>query len=464
MEIRKKLGLQFILIVAILQLFSSIAIYFSFAEARQEEFFDRLESKATSVGQMLIDIDEIDTLLLRKIERNNPLSLPNERVIIFSHDNQMVFSNDERNDITLDGESIDEVRLNDIARSKIGAWEILGKFYKGENDRLVVFVAATDIYGMHKLARLRLILTLVFIAGLVFVYLAGRLFSGRAVRPIRRVIDQVGQIGTSNLHARVDGGTENDEIAQLADSFNNLLRKIEETFSIQKSFIANASHELNTPLTVITGQIEVVLLKARSNDEYKKSILNVLDDIRNLNHLSRRLLLLAQASSELTGISFMVLRIDDTLWQIRSEMKKRMADSVVNIQISSDLDDESYFQVRGNETLLKTALMNIIENGCKYSDDHTCLVSVSHVNGFLQISMSDHGKGIPTRELQLIFEPFYRSSITTNMKGHGIGLSLAEKVVKLHEGWITVTSTVGMGSDFIVTLPLINTSIMRTGL
>jgi len=454
MEIRTKISLQFTLIVAVIQLLLSIAIYISFAKARVDDLYDRFEAKAISVGQMLFDIEEIDTDLLKKIEKNNPLSLPDEKLIIYDRLGKVLFTNDEKHEITISPGLMATVRVNNRARSRVGDYELLGRLYTSGKNQVVVFVAAIDLYGFNKLANLKFILLFVFVVGLVIVYFAGRVFATRAVQPILKVMTQVDRIGVTNLHARLDEGNSKDEIARLSATFNKLLERLETSFKMQKSFIANASHELNTPLTVITGQMEVVLMKARTNEEYAATITKALSEIRNLNLLSKKLLLLAQASSELTGTNFALLRIDDLLWQVRTEITARYPVFLVKIDLEEDLDDESQLTVAGNELLLKTAIANIVENGCKYSEDHAVAVKLSWVEGNLIIHFTDHGIGIPESELDMVFQPFYRSMSAKNNEGHGIGLSLTEKILALHKGTISVTSRVGQGSDFTVRLPL----------
>ncbi len=131
MEIRKKLTYQFIAIVALILLVSFLEVYFSFSGTRREEFYDRLASKATMVAQMLIEIDEIDAELLKRIEKNNPLSLPNERIVIYDYLNNVVYSTDEDSALHITLELIDDVRLNDEIRVKQKPFEILGQFYTG---------------------------------------------------------------------------------------------------------------------------------------------------------------------------------------------------------------------------------------------------------------------------------------------------------------------------------------------
>lgn len=454
MEIRKKISIQFTVIVAVIQLLLYLAIYISFAKSREEDLYSKLEAKAKGVGQMLIDIVEIDAVLLEKIERNNPLSLPYEKIIIYNYQNKVLFSNDDHGEIAINPSLIDQARLNNRVRTRLGKYEVLGKFYTNPNERIVVFVAAIDTNGFKKLNALRWILGVIFIIGLVIVYFAGRIFAGRAVQPILKVMSQVDKITVSNLNARLDEGPSKDEIARLSATFNKLLERLETSFKMQKSFIANASHEMNTPLTVITGQLEVVLMKARTNEEYTETITRVLSEIRNLNLLSIKLLMLAQASTELTNTSFAFLRIDDLLWQVRTEIITRYPDFLIKIEMHQEIDDAADLTVFGNEVLLKTAIANIIENGCKYSDNHRVEVDLAKVSEDLALHFIDHGIGIPESEMQMIFQPFYRSKSAKNSEGHGIGLSIVEKVISLHKGKISVQSEVGKGSNFMIQLPL----------
>jgi signal transduction histidine kinase len=164
--------------------------------------------------------------------------------------------------------------------------------------------------------------------------------------------------------------------------------------------------------------------------------------------------MLAQASTELTGSSFSPIRIDDLLWQARTDLLTRFPDFSVNIEMHEEFDDAADLTISGNEMLLKTAMTNIIENGCKYSDNHCVGIDLTKIGETLVLHFTDNGIGISNKEMDMIFQPFYRSKSVKNQEGHGIGLSLVEKIITLHKGTISVTSEVGKGSDFMIRLPL----------
>lgn len=455
MNIRTKLTLRFIIITAIIILLGSVFIYIFSADYRQEDFYNRLESKANNTAKLLIEVDEVDIDLLRRLERDNPVSLANEKITIYNFRDSVLFTTDDRSVIHISKELINRIRLEEEVRYRQRDYEVIGFLFKGRYDRFVVIAAATDINGFKKLQNLRYILLIVFSVSIVLVSITGWLFAGKALQPIARVVNQVDEISITSLNLRVDEGNGQDEIAKLARTFNNMLSRLETSFMTQKQFIANASHELRTPLTAITGQLEVTLLNTRTNDEYKKVIHSVLEDIKTLNNLSNRLLLLAQSTSAEREKKMTSLRIDDMIWQTKEEVLKHHPDFTIHVDFDESLDDELKLTIRGDEQLIKTALTNLIENGCKYSSDRSIELFIASQRTGLSIHFKDKGIGIPTDDLSNIFEPFYRGSNTSNIKGHGIGLSMVKGIIKLHGGTLHISSIVGTGTTVTVDLPTI---------
>jgi len=456
MEIRKKLAYQFIAIFALILLLSSLTIYLSFSNTRKADFYDRLEGKVRQVAQILTEAESLDSDLLKKIESSNPVNLPNEKIVIYDMRDQLLYSTDYNAQLNISGEEINRVRVHGKVQLAQNPFEILGQYFENDRGQFVIFAGATDIFGLQKLKHLRLIQLIVFFLSLIIVYFAGRIFATRALFPISNIRSQAEAIGVSNLNARVDEGTGNDEITRLARTFNRMLDRLELAFITQKNFIANASHELRTPLTVMTGQLEVILMKDRSKEEYRETILSLLEDIQNMNQISNRLLLLAQTSSEFPETGFEKVRIDDTIWQARNEVLKRQHQYKVNVHFSEQIDNEDKLTINGHELLLKTALLNLMDNGCKYSEDHRVDINLDSREEEIIIRFSDKGIGIPEEELASVFQPFYRASNAKSIKGHGIGLSLAEKIITLHGGVIQVSSVFKQGTDISIRFHSVN--------
>lgn len=454
MKIRTKLTLRFILIAAVIIALSSVLIYIFSAEYRESDFYERLTNKANNTAKLLIEVDEVDVALLRRIEQDNPVSLPSEKIIIYNYQDTILFSTDDTGVIQIDKERLDQIRLEDEIRWDQGEYEVLGFLYKGEYDRFVVVAAATDTFGFKRLNDLIFILFVVFAISIVIISASAWIYAGKALQPIANVIKQVDEISIASLNLRVDEGNGEDEIAKLAQTFNDMLSRLETSFLAQKNFISNASHELRTPLTAITGQLEVTLLNPRSPEEYKDVINSVLEDIKNLNTLSNRLLMLAQASSEEREKRMSPVRIDELLWQAKEDLLRRQDDLIINIDLDEQLDDEKNLTIRGDEQLIKTAVSNIMENGCKYSADKAVRVFIEASESGITLTFRDKGIGIPQEEISNIFEPFYRGANTKNVRGHGIGLSMVKGIIKLHKGTLHLVSIEGEGTVVTVSLPL----------
>ncbi|MCF8373032.1 MAG: HAMP domain-containing histidine kinase [Bacteroidales bacterium] len=454
MEIKQRLSYQFTGIVAIILVVSLLAIYFSFAKFRSDDFNSRLSEKARYIIHLLVEIEEIDADLIGKIELNSPSSLPDEKLTIYDLANNRIFDNDEDNSITIDPQHIASLKESKELRFEQEPYEVYGYYYEMADDSVVIFVAAHDIFGYRKLKTLRIILLIVFSFGLVLVYFSGKWFASKALAPISRVIKQASRISGSNLSSRLDEGNKKDEIAKLAITFNEMLSRIEAAFVTQKSFISNASHELRNPLTSITGQLEVLLIKDRSVDAYKKSIESILEDIRNVNQISDKLLMLARTSSKLTEYVFLDLRIDDLVWKSVSVFEKQKPEYVIKVEFGNDFKDDTQFIIKGNEFLLISSISNLIENGCKYSDNKEVVIQFSAIEKNIVLDFIDQGIGIPDVDKDKIFEPFFRAGNAKEYSGHGIGLSIVQKIIQLHHGKITIDSKVNRGTKISISLPL----------
>ncbi|UII31806.1 ATP-binding protein [Fulvivirga ulvae] len=452
MNIKSKLTYRLLMMVSSIWLVASISIYLSSAGYRQEEFYRRLESRATTAARLLIEFEEVDAELLRKIESANPIKLPSERISIYDYNNNEIFSTDEDNLVIITPETLDKIRLEGQVQWRQEEVEILGMLYSDKFERFVVIAAAHDIFGKSKLENLRNILIIVFFLSIIAVAAVGLIYARIALQPISKVVDEVNTIGAGNLGTRISEGNGRDEVAVLAITFNKMLSRLQDAFKSQKAFISNASHELRTPLTSMLSQIDVTLLKEREQAFYIKTMTSVRDDIQNLAELTNKLLLLARTESFTE--SFSMVRVDSIMWQLASEINGAHSDYKIKISLSEKIDDEKQLTVKGNEQMLRSVFSNLIDNACKFSPDHEVQVRLSALEtGMLEIKFHDTGIGIPQHEIDQIMQPFFRATNAVSIKGHGIGLSLAKRIIDIHEGSLRITSVAGSGTTVAITLP-----------
>jgi two-component system, OmpR family, sensor histidine kinase ArlS len=295
--------------------------------------------------------------------------------------------------------------------------------------------------------------TIGFAGIIVLAFISGHILSGALLHPVKKIADEVKNISAQSLAKRIKTGTAKDEWNYLSETLNDLLNRLQESFDIQRRFISVASHELSTPLTSISSQLEVSLLRERTIDGYQQIMRSVYQDVRQLNNLTQTLLEFASVSGNSGGIELSPVRADEVLLQLPAEITKLNKQYSVKLEFEDLPENESDLLVFGNAALLFTAIKNLVMNACKYSDDKTANIHLSIKENNILIAIRDHGKGIPADELKNIFEPFYRTTDNAGVSGFGIGLALVNRIIKVHNGSISIDSIEGKGSTFLVQLP-----------
>lgn len=453
MQIGTKITLKFNFIVTVILISFAVSVYFSFSNYREEEFYSRLKEEATTTAKLYSDVEEVTYDVLKKIDKISENILTNEKVLIYDINNKLLYSNQEIDVDEISHARLDELKTEKEIRYKEGNIEFFGTFFTGKFNKFLVVSCAFDEYGLSKLMFLKYTLIIGVLIALMISTVLSFLFSKQSLSPISDVIKQVDSISITNLNHRVNEGNGKDEIAQLAIKFNKMLERIEAAFEMQRSFVSNASHELRTPLTAITGQIEVAIMGGNVNTEAQQLLNSILDDIKELNNLSNGLLDLAHANLDISEVTLSLIRIDEIIGAIQAELVKRNKDYKIEINFLDYPDDENWITVHASDQLIKAAISNVIENACKYSKDHIASISLEFGKKNIFITIQDSGIGIPPDNLVHIFEPFYRADNARGIKGHGIGLTLTQRIIQLHNGKIHIESKVGKGTTVQLQLP-----------
>ncbi len=456
MPVRIKITLLFTLIVfLLLSLLCTSVYYFSYSN-RIENVKDRLLNRVLTTASLLNQSETFDQELINKIDASTAMSMNNKTVQAYNYFNVLIYTyaDNPRDQLVIDTTLLDEARSNQSVFFKMGQKEALAWCDTANQSKIVVVAGAYDVEGIKYLERLQFILLFSFIGGIIVALASGYFFSASLLLPIRKITDEVKAISARNLTHRIKSGHANDEWNNLTGTLNELLNRLQESFEIQQRFISNASHELSTPLTSITSQLEVTLQRERGAAEYRKVMASVYQDVRHLGNLTQTLLEFAKASGTPGGIEIDLVRVDEVLMLLPGEMKKVNKSYQVKLSFNQLPEAEDQLLVFGNAALLFTAIKNIVSNACKYSNNHLAKVTLSVKQQQIVITVEDEGKGISEHELQNIFQPFFRAVNTRNVSGFGLGLSLASRFIKLHKGEINVTSQLNKGTTFTITLPV----------
>jgi len=287
----------------------------------------------------------------------------------------------------------------------------------------------------------------------------GYFLAQRSLAPVVAMSAQASHIGAENLHARLAVKNPRDELGHLASSFNELLDRLDQSFERQKRFVADASHELRTPVAILCGEAEVTLAQEnRTEQEYRESMQILKEEAHRLKHIVEDLFTLARADA---GKQPLVLS-DFYLDELAAECSKnvRTLASAKNIAVSYEPQDEVL--IRADEELLRRMLLNLLDNAIKYTPTGgTVMLRSTEENGFYRLSIEDSGPGIPVDLQSRIFERFFRVDKARSRResdggGAGLGLAIASWIAGAHGGSLELTRSTSQGSVFTVLLPKVS--------
>lgn len=454
MLIRHKIALLFCLLVSIILALTGISVYYFNARERDNTFRLRLQNRAFSTAETIAAVADSNNVILSKLVTTSIASLNNKSFVLLDYYNKPAYAYSEQpgRDIVLTDDIIQKIKLNGVYYFNYRGQVAVGIHFQNADNNFIVAITAEDTDGHAFLAVLKWLLIWSFIIALIISFFAGLVFAKTLLRPLSRIIGDVNLISSNNLSQRITESSNRDELAELIATFNNLLDRIQESFIIQRRFISNASHELSTPLTAISSQLEVSLQKERSAEDYKTTIVSVQEDIKHLQLLTRSLLDIAKTGTQ-GSISLEDVRIDELLLKLAADVQKLQKGYQVEINFINFPEDEQELTIFGNNHLLYIAIKNLLENGCKYAIDNTAHTAITFSGPGVAIEIVSRGEIIAAADIDTIFEPFFRSESAHQKQGFGLGLTLTKRILSLHHAAIRVTSSAADGTRFSFTLP-----------
>ena len=452
MKIKYRIAFKFTITSASLLLLFSLAIYFFSAKQRSDEFISRIKNHAISSSIVLYQVEEVDSIVLEKINKSTINLLFNEKLFIYDIKTlNLIYKFEKDTSWSFSTYiNLEEIIEERNFEKNINDYEIIGITYPEKKPEILIIALAKDEIGIKKLEKLKFILIIGFLCSIIITIFVGIFFASNALKPIANLIKQIDKISAAKLNKRIKGPKEKDEIATLSNAFNKMLDRLESSFEMQKNFVSNVSHELRTPLTSINGEIEVTLIKKRNNEEYEETLKSIHADIQNLISLSNGFLELAEASMENVTPKFNSIRLDELIFSVKEEMQKRPNSGFIDISFSGDIEDEDKLTVSGNPYLIKVMFVNLIDNAWKFSFDRKVNIKIHSESDLLKISFSDIGKKIQEEEIEKIFKPFQRGENAKGVSGHGIGLAIVSKIVALHYGTLKIESEDNGRTTFII--------------
>ncbi len=315
-----------------------------------------------------------------------------------------------------------------------------------------VFVAESLTDSLTMIGTFRKFLLIIIPASIFIVSLVGLWITNKSLKPINILSGRIKTITHKNLNERIDAETEAEELTGLADSFNEMLNRLQQAFEAEKRVISDASHELKTPVSVIKTHCDVMLQKERTNEELVETLKTIKTVSENMGKLIKDLLSLARLDSGiLSPANFKKISLNECILQA-IQLTKPLAERK-HVSVKTLLVND--INIIGDKDRLTEAFLNMIENAVNYNKDNGAVeIETAIKNKEVNISIKDTGIGIKKEDLDRIFERFYRTDASRSMEGTGLGLSIAKAIIEAHGGMIKAESEFGKGSCFTITLPL----------
>lgn len=448
MKVKDRLSLQFTFMFAVLLFTVLTGIYLFVEHNRVKGFFNKLDDRAITVAQFYLAEDNLSKENFKNVLKKFPQSLSAETIRIYNDRYQPQFIHE--GSIHWDINVLKQVISQKQIHLTQGNRQITGIYYIDNSGNFIIMVSAVDESGYNEMHELGLIMFFFFLASLFITFFMGSVFSRIALFPIVRITNNLKMIRSSSLDRRLPVAQKNaDEIDSLSLTINQLLEHLEQSFESQKSFIANASHELRTPITTILGEAEITLMHNRQKDEYKQTLINIIKETERLNYIINSLMELVQTNVE--NKDFQNIRMDELLWEIKDELSIKTTE---NIKLKYNLPyDPSKYSLVGNRQLLFIGISNIFKNAIKFSDSKEVDCELYCDSRGINILIRDKGIGIEQKDINKIFQPFFRAQNALSYAGYGIGLSLTQNIVRLHNGLIEIKSQVNIGTEFHIIFP-----------
>lgn len=330
------------------------------------------------------------------------------------------------------------------------------------SERLVVAVAQSRNSVVETIEDVRTGYLVVIPLVLALSGIGGYWLARRALSPMAEMAARARTIGATNLDERLPAPDVRDEVGELAAVINDLLGRLERAFVLQRRFVADASHELRTPVTTVCAESDIVLgAPSRDEAEYRESLFVIRDAGRRLARIVEELFVLARIDAGHLPVAQEPLYVDELL----ADVARSLRATAVTRSLSVVVDAPTEMPFTGDPALLERMVLNLVDNALKYSPPGGSIdARVSRDDQMIEIVVADRGPGIPTEARERVFERFFRVDTARSRKdasstgGAGLGLSIARWVAEAHGGTLVYRERGDgqPGSEFVARLPIRN--------
>lgn len=438
LTIKRRIMLLYTILTTILLAILLPIVYGTVSASLNLDIQSRLSN---AIAQVLIAVDDQD----EKFVLNDQVDPPDYiSMCVVDDSGKVIFS-------TTGGEWLPNASVdkfgNTVYRNE--TYAILKESFKIEWSTVTAFAAISSDYALQSLNTLKLLLTILTPIYLALSVAGAYILARRAIRPITEITKAAETISAGDLSKRITEITTKDEVQELADTFNTMLSRLQESFDRERQFTSDASHELRTPVAVISACAEDLKGSAKDS-ESRQSLEAIQKESSRMNKIISQLLLLTRGYEGRYHVEKESLELHEVVGSVMDELSEIAADSQIHLFNKVPEDSVIY----ADQSLMTQLLINLIGNSIKYGvQNGKVIVRASNAEEACTFTISDNGIGIKEDELEQIFERFYRADKARDRSGSGLGLSIVKWIVSLHNGKISVSSEYGKGTQVTVSIP-----------
>jgi heavy metal sensor kinase len=473
-SIRFRLAGLFVLLFGITQIVLGVLIYELFVRSHQKQFDAALYNHALDIAQN-VDMDAFGEISVKSDILSDggkifPFSTGRAFIQVLKTDGRIVAKSgglgsarlplfvDDWQMINRDGVAFRTLGKKDLpvefngkrSSYRLVSYLVTDRFIASPRSYILQVAVPMNFLEQTLDSLLNLLLVAIPLT-LIAAALVGLYFSRRALAPVAAIIDKAKSLSPVNLSDRVPVPAVDDELKTLSLTLNDLLARLQRAFESQERFVADASHELKTPLAILRGELDVLNLRERTPRETQEFLTSASQELDSLSDIVENLLLLARVDSGAGSLSLGMVRLDELALEVVSKLGPRAREKGVEIQMQLDPSMGSP-EVRGDSGLLRSMIHNLLENATKFAPRQTSVeLRLADAGEFIRLDVADQGPGIPAEAQAHIFERFFRAENTKqSAPGAGLGLAIVQRIVAAHGGRIEVHSELGRGATFTV--------------
>jgi len=464
MKIRTRLVLWYFFATLILLLIFSIGTYLGMKQLLLNSLDNELDQMRDDISSSFNSETNSFDILSSPFFVQTELS--NYYLILYNNENQQIFESKavSLTDIELPISKADtnysttakfRTALNaKDSSARYAKYRIVGSKLYSEGSLIGYVVIGQSFEKLYE-SMDKLLSVLLFSIGIatLIILLLSYFLTERSLKPIDSLISQAKRISRENLNDRLDVENPEDEIGRLTNVLNGLLKRLQDAFEKEQEFMADAAHELKTPLTVLRTHWEDELSNKLLPDNVKEKLVKDIETITRLSKLINNLLLLSNSE-------YATLRADFENLDLAGLLKEVVSNTSVLAELKNqtiNLVELTTVFVEGDKAKLYQLFFNLIDNAINYTPEKGNInISVKKESPFALVQITDNGIGIPEKDLPNIFRRFYRVHKDRSKKlgGNGLGLAIVKLITDIHSGEVIVESQVGKGSSFLIKLPI----------